>query len=97
MVTETYIPTEVRFGGQPVAEVFVLVLHDPDSDGPYGSLTTHAPLPAGARGPLEAVATRGGERWRITLEQIEVHSSTAVGCEFAVFGPVRRERLPAEG
>jgi len=97
MVTETFIPAEVRFDGACIPEVFVLVLHDPDSDNPHGSLTTHHPLPVGARGRLEAVATRGGERWQITLTQIEVHNSTAVGCEFAVFGPVCRVRLSADG
>ncbi len=95
MTTDTYIPTAVTFAGRPIAEVFAVALYDPDSNEPNGSLTTHAPLPAGARGgPLIIEATRAGRRWRITLPEIEVCRSTAVGFEFLVFGGIQRTELP---
>ncbi len=94
MTTEAYIPTAVTFGGRPIAEVFAVTLYDPDSDDARGSMTTHHPLPAGERGgPRIVEATRGGDRWRLTLPEIEVCRSSAVGFEFVIFGGVRREKL----
>ena len=96
MTTEAYIPTTVTFAGRPVAEVFAVALYDPDSDDARGSMTTHNPLPAGERGgPLIVEGTRTGQRWRLTLPEIEVCRSTAVGCEFVIFGGLRREQLAA--
>ncbi len=95
MTTEAYIPSEVTYGGQPVQEVFAVTLHDPDSDCPHGSMTTHNPLGEGERaGPLVVTGTRDGRRWRVTLPEIEVCRRTAVGCEFTIFGRVQREELP---
>ncbi len=92
MTTEAYIPTSVTLAGRPIADVFAVTLYDPDSDDPHGSLTTHNPLPAGQRGgPLIVEGTRGGQRWRITLPEIEVCRRTAVGFEYLVFGRVARE------
>jgi hypothetical protein len=94
MTTEAYIPTEVTFDSRTLDEVFAVVLHDPDSDDPHGSMTTHNPLPAGTRGgPLVVVGTRDGRRWRITLPEIEVSRSSAVGFEYTIFGKVSRERI----
>ncbi len=91
MTTEAYIPTAITFAGRPIADVFAVTLYDPDSDDPHGALTTHNPLPAGQRGgPLVIDATRGGQVWRITLPEIEVVRSTAVGFEFLIFGRVQR-------
>ena len=96
MTTEAYIPRQVTFDGRPVAEVFALTLHDPDSDTPHGALTTHNPLSEGARGPLVVIGTREGSDWRVQLPEIEVYRQTAVGCEFNIFAPVMRTELPAE-
>jgi len=94
VTTETYIPTDVTLAGRRIDEVFAVTLHDPDSDDPHGSITTHNPLPAGERaGPLVLIGTRDGGRWRITLPEIEVCRSTAVGCEYLVFGRIQRERI----
>ncbi len=97
MTTEAYLPTSVLFGARPIAEVFAATLYDPDSDDPHGALTTHNPLPAGTRGgPLLVEGTRGGKRWRLTLPEIEVCRSSAVGFEFVIFGGVQRETLAGE-
>ncbi len=97
MTTEAYIPEEVTLAGRRIDEVFAVTLYDPDSDDPHGSMTTHNPLPEGQRaGPLIVVGTRDGKRWRVTLPEIEDYRSTAVGCEFTVFGRVRREELQHE-
>ncbi len=93
MTTEAYIPEEVTFAGRRIDEVFAVTLYDPDSDDPHGSLTTHNPLAEGERGALVVTATRGGKRWRITLPEVEVSRSTAVGCEFTVFGRLAREAV----
>lgn len=94
MTTEAYIPTEVTYGQRRIADVFAVTLHDPDSDTPHGSMTTHEPLNEGERGgPLVVVGTRDGKRWRITLPEIEVCRRTAVGFEYLVFGRVAREVL----
>ncbi len=95
MTTEAYIPTAVTFAGRPIAEVFALTLYDPDGDDPHGSMTTHNPLPAGQRGgPLIVEGTRGGQSWQVTLREIEVLRSTAVGFEFIVYGRVQRNVKP---
>lgn len=93
MTTEAYIPADVTFAGRPVADVYALTLHDPDSDTPHGALTTHNPLPEGARGALVVIGSRDGKRWHVHLAEIEVYRQTAVGCEFNVFAPIRREEL----
>jgi len=94
MTLETYIPEEVSFAGEAVAGVFAVTLYDPDSESPHGALTTHQPLTEGTRGgPLMVVGMRDQKRWRVTLGEIEVCRTTAVGCEFTVFGRVVREPL----
>lgn len=94
MTTEAYIPAEVTFAGRRIDEVFAVTLHDPDSDDPHGSLTTHNPLHEGERGgPLVVLGTRDGRQWRITLPEIEVVRRTAVGCEFIVYGRITRSAL----
>lgn len=94
MTLETYIPEEVTYGGEPWAEVFAVTLYDPDSASPHGAVTTHQPLAEGTRGgPLVIVGARDGKRWRITLGEIEVCRTTAVGCEFTCFERVVREGL----
>jgi len=92
MTLETYIPDRITYAGQPLATVFAAVLYDPDSDTPHGAITTHDPLPEGERGgPLRIDGTRDGRTWRVTMPQIEVVRSTAVGFEFNIYGRVRRE------
>jgi len=94
MATEAYTEVEATFGGTPIPDVFAVTLHNPDSDDPHGALTTHQPLPEGARGPLIVTGRRDGKRWQVILPEIEVYRSTAVGCEFTIFGPARRRELP---
>ena len=94
MTTEAYIPSEVRYGEKLIEGAFAVTLYDPDSDSPHGSMTTHQPLDEGARGgPLVIVGTRDGKRWRVTLPEIEVCRTTAVGCEYLIFGRLTREAL----
>jgi hypothetical protein len=92
MTTEAYIPSAVTYGGRRLDSVVVVTLYDPDSDDPHGAVTTPAPLAAGDRGgPLVVIGTRDQHTWRLTLPEIEVCRSTAVGFEFVVFGRVQRE------
>ena len=94
MTTEAYVPSKVTYQGQAIDEVFAVTLYDPDSDDPHGAVTTHHPLASGARGgPLVVIGTRDGRSWQLTLSEIEVCRSTAVGFEFVVFGRVQREPL----
>jgi hypothetical protein len=94
MPIETYIPSEVSYAGHRLEEVFVCTLYDPDSDTPYGSLTTANPLPEGQRGgPLVVAGTRDKQQWRVTLAEIEVYRKTAVGCEYLIFGALQRQAL----
>jgi len=97
MATEAYTEVEATFGDVPIHDVFVLTLYNPDSDDPHGALTTHQPLPEGARGPLIVSGRRDGKRWRVMLPEIEVYRSSAVGCEFTIFGAVKRQELPTSG
>lgn len=96
MAAETYIPTEVTFAARPVQEVFAVTLHDPDSAAPHGALTTHHPPEEGARGALVITGRREGRTWRVTLPEIEIVRRTAVGCEYNIFGRVRREVLATQ-
>ncbi len=94
MTTEAYIPSEVTYAGQQISDVFAVTLYDPDGEAPHGAITTHSPLADGQRGgPLVIVGARDGRRWRVTLPEIEVCRSTAVGCEFTIFGKVERTAL----
>lgn len=93
MTIETYVPEEVTFGGDPITETFALVLHDPDSDAAYGTLTTHHAPAEGSRGDLVVVGTRDGVRWRVTIDEVEVYRKTPVGCEFTILGPLARMKL----
>ncbi|HQL55139.1 MAG TPA: hypothetical protein PLQ87_10570 [Phycisphaerae bacterium] len=94
MATEAYIPSEVTFGEQRIADVIAVTLYNPDSDEPHGALTTHQPLAEGTRGgPLVIIGTRDGKTWRVTLPEIEVCRSTAVGCEYTIFGRVTRTAM----
>ena len=97
MTTEAYIPTEVLFGERRIEDVFAVTLYDPDSDDAHGALTTHHPLAEGERGPLVVVGTRDGKTWRVTLAEIEVYRSTAVGCEFTIAGGVKRAAMGGSG
>jgi hypothetical protein len=93
VTTEAYIPSDVRFAGRSVEEMFALTLHDPDGEAPHGSLTTHHPLREAQRGALEVIGRRDGKTWRVTLDEIEVCRATPVGCEFTIFGSVKRQKL----
>jgi hypothetical protein len=94
MAAETYLPAEVTFAARPIADVFAVTLHNPDSDDPHGSMTTHNPLDEDERGgPLLVIGTRDGKRWRVTLPEIEVIRRSAVGFEFLIFGPIERVAL----
>jgi hypothetical protein len=96
MATEAYIPQDVQLAGEPISETFALTLHDPDSDTPHGTLTTHQPPAEGTRrGPLVVRGTRDGQAWRVTLPEIEVYRASSVGCEFNVYGRIERVKLKA--
>jgi hypothetical protein len=95
MALEAYIPQEVTFAGQPVAAVFAVTLYNPDSDDPHGSLTTLNPPAEGTRGPLQLRGTRDGQAWQVELPEIEISRSTAVGCEFTIFGRAQRRKVGA--
>lgn len=90
---ETYLPHTVTLANQPIADTFALTLHNPDSHDPYGSLTTHHPPSEGTHGALEVVGLRDGQTWRVVADEVEVYRSTAAGCEFTIFGTVRRQRV----
>lgn len=91
MASETYIPTEVTFAGQPLDEVFALTLYNADGDDAHGSMTTSAPPAEAQRGPLAVTGMRDGKQWRLMLPEIEIYHATALGCEFTVLQPVQRE------
>jgi hypothetical protein len=95
MATEAYIQPEVTFAGRVLGEVFAVTLYDPDSDDARGSLTTHQPLKEGERGELIIVGLHAKKRWKVTLPEVEVSRSSAVGCEFTIFGRIMREELPS--
>ncbi|MBN2445832.1 MAG: hypothetical protein JXO22_03860 [Phycisphaerae bacterium] len=94
MPLEAYVPSEISLAGQPLDEISVLTLYDPDSDEPHGALTgPGAPEDGHRAGPLTLVGVREGAQWRVELDEIEVCHRTPVGCEFTIFGSVRRTRL----
>jgi hypothetical protein len=41
------------------------------------------------------VGTREGRAWRVEIEEIEVCRRSPVGCEFTIFGAVRRTSIAA--
>ena len=92
MTTEAYIPTAVTFDGRALDDTLAATLYDPDGDDPHGALTTHHPLATGTRGgQLVIVGTRDKKSWRVTLPEIEVYRTTAVGFEFLIVGRIARE------
>src|SRR5262249_50173239 len=93
MALEAYIPTSVQLDDQPIEEVMVATLYDPESPTARGSLTGPQPIEAGAEGRLVIVGRRDGKEWRVTLPRISVRNKTALGCEYAIEGPVEREVL----
>lgn len=93
MALEAYIPSSVRLDDRAIDDVMVVTLYDPDAAGARGSLTGSHPIDAGASGRLEIVGRRDGKEWRVTLPRISVASRTALGCEYAIEGPVEREVL----
>jgi hypothetical protein len=100
MTLEAYIPSEATFAGATIADPVLVTLHDLDGESPHGSMTTRNALPTGERGgPLVFVGTREGKTWRVTLAEIEVRNRSALGFEYGIVGPVRREALAeqAEG
>jgi hypothetical protein len=93
MALEAYIPSSVRLDDRAIEDVMVVTLHDPDSAGASGSLTGPNSIEAGTTGRLEIVGRRDGKEWRVTLPRISVGNRTALGCEYAIEGPVEREVL----
>ncbi len=93
MSLELYIPGAVLFAGRAIADPVAVTLYDPDSDDPHGSLTAGAPPAAGERGPLVVHGIRDGSEWEVRLDEIEISRSTAVGCEFTIFGRPQRRKL----
>ena len=96
MPLEAYVPSEVWLGGEPLADVMVVTLHDPDSDAPHGTLTAARPPAVGTRAALRLVGRREGRVFAVEVDEIEVCQASAVGCEFTVFGQVRRTPVTPE-
>ncbi len=93
MALEAYVPSHIEFDTRPVEEVFVVTLYDADGPQPRGSMTTpHAPM-QGSRGALTFVGRRDGKEWQVEVEDVSVTNRTALGCEYAIEGAIRRTVL----
>lgn len=73
--------------------VLVVTLYDPDGPDPTGSLTGPTVPDADCVGPLSFIGLRDGKEWRLALSSVRVSRKTALGCEYKIAGPVRREML----
>ena len=94
MPLEAYVLSEISLAGEALDEISVLTLYDPDSDEPHGAMTGKGVPDNGRRGgPLTLIGVREGAQWCVELAEIEVCHRTPVGCEFTIFGSVRRTRL----
>lgn len=93
MAVEAFIPDSVTINSEPVGEPVLITLYDPDGEAPAGSMTLKAPPPAGSVVSLAFEGTRDGKLWAVKMDRVEITNSSAVGCEFRVFGPPERRIL----
>jgi len=93
---EAYIPDSVEFDGRAIESPVAVTLYDPDGPRPSGSLTAHAPIPAGSSGGLVFQGKRAGKVWSVVCPEITVTNKSALGCEFVLTLPPQRTVLAEE-